>query len=765
MKTFLPIFLIVLVPTTLLYSQDTLKVPSEYSTIQGAINSSVNGDLVLIDEGVYYENINFTGKHITVASEFIIDGNISHIDNTIINGSQPAVPDFASVVFFSGGEDTTSVLTGLTLTGGKGTYDSGSRGGGGILMLAGGKICNNKIINNSVIIPGGTAGGGGIYASIVEPNKLILRDNIISGNLLDAESCAGAGIYYYSQTQNGILNNEITNNICDGDQFAVGGGIYCLTDLASSINFSIKGNIFSGNSVTTDLNSFSEGGGIFFDGNKSEFRNNLVTGNSAGFGGGISIFNITSDEDFTLHLAKVRSMKKLMRNNSAAPVYNPSQFPVDYTFINNTFVNNTAFNSGGAVQSTGIPVTFVNSIIWNNDAPLDPQISGTLTIEHSDIQGGWNGTGNINVDPLFADTVDFYLTPGSSPCIDAGNPETIFNDPEDPAHPGYALLPSLGSVRSDMGAYGGNPETTISNLFVHTPLFGEFLARILSAPYQDKQAIADSFVNSVSSFPYIEENTAYYIYTGTASSINASGDANGWDPAAFPMTKIEGTNFWYRGQVFEPDARLDYKFVLNGSSWILDPRNPRQVTGGYGPNSELPMPAYVYPPEIQYYPSIQHGTLHDTTFYSTNLNNSRTIRVYTPPGYPAPGVSYPVIVFHDGLEYTTLGFAPNILDYLISENKINPVIGIFVPPVNRNEEYAFSQREQFTSFIVDELMPYIDNRYNVSTDPAFRAMIGFSFGGHISTQICYNHPEEFGLCAPLSPAYWPNNREVLVQCN
>jgi enterochelin esterase family protein len=241
------------------------------------------------------------------------------------------------------------------------------------------------------------------------------------------------------------------------------------------------------------------------------------------------------------------------------------------------------------------------------------------------------------------------------------------------------------------------------------------------------------------------------------------GDANIWDGTLFPMTHIDGTAFWYRGQIFEPDARLDYKFVLNGSDWILDPRNLHQCVSGYGPNSELAMPDYVYPPEIKYNSGIPHGTFHDTVFYSINLSNSRTIRVYTPPSYnPSSSMRYPLILFHDGIEWTSLGYAKNILDNLISENKIDPIVAVFVPPVDRSNEYAFNQRFLFEDFIVEELMPYIRSRYKVRTDPLGNAMTGFSFGGLITTQICYNYPEVFGLCGPMSPAYWPNNQEVFA---
>jgi enterochelin esterase-like enzyme len=125
------------------------------------------------------------------------------------------------------------------------------------------------------------------------------------------------------------------------------------------------------------------------------------------------------------------------------------------------------------------------------------------------------------------------------------------------------------------------------------------------------------------------------------------------------------------------------------------------------------------------------------------------VRIYLPPGYDKQK-QYPVILFHDGLEYISLANVNNIVDYLISQQEIEPVIGIFVPPVEREAEYAGSKKDAFTAFIVEELMPVIDQKYAVSKDPRKRATLGASNGGNISLYIGMKHPESFGKIAAQS---------------
>lgn len=105
-----------------------------FRTIQHGINIASNGDTVLVYDGHYYEKISFLGKAITVASQFLTDGDTAHISNTIIDGDTLVlgVADTGSVVRFVNNEDSNSMLCGLTIQKGIGTVYGANRRGGGI---------------------------------------------------------------------------------------------------------------------------------------------------------------------------------------------------------------------------------------------------------------------------------------------------------------------------------------------------------------------------------------------------------------------------------------------------------------------------------------------------------------------------------------------------------------------------------------------------------------------------------------------------------
>jgi hypothetical protein len=132
---------------------------------------------------------------------------------------------------------------------------------------------------------------------------------------------------------------------------------------------------------------------------------------------------------------------------------------------NNTIVGNSVSGSGGGgfggrgggILVAGTTAIIRNNIVRENTQVLGGQIGitsgGVPVVSFSNIEGGYAGTGNVDTTAMFADS-SFYLLAGS-PCIDAGDSNSVFNDPEDLMNPGFALWPALGGLRNDMGAYGG----------------------------------------------------------------------------------------------------------------------------------------------------------------------------------------------------------------------------------------------------------------------------------------------------------------------
>jgi enterochelin esterase family protein len=172
------------------------------------------------------------------------------------------------------------------------------------------------------------------------------------------------------------------------------------------------------------------------------------------------------------------------------------------------------------------------------------------------------------------------------------------------------------------------------------------------------------------------------------------------------------------------------------------------------------MSGYVQPWEITYKPNIKHGTLIEDTIKSQIVNRTYKLKIFIPVEYfylPAP---LPTVYFQDGEDYLNLGYAKNVIDNILDSGKVVPFIGVFVQPNDRNEEYAYSLRNLYSRFFVEELVPYIDKTFRTIKNPAQRLVLGDSFGGNISALIAFNSPDVFGNCGQQSGAFWPNDYEV-----
>jgi hypothetical protein len=113
--------------------------------------------------------------------------------------------------------------------------------------------------------------------------------------------------------------------------------------------------------------------------------------------------------------------------------------------------------SCGGAWGAGIWTDFgsiKNTIVWGNGSYSSGQIHGSPTVEYSDVQSGWSGTGNIDADPLFVDAAegDYRLLPGS-PCIDRGDPTATAGGVDPWGNPRLLDGDLDGVMAVDMGAH------------------------------------------------------------------------------------------------------------------------------------------------------------------------------------------------------------------------------------------------------------------------------------------------------------------------
>jgi len=434
------------------------------------------------------------------------------LNNVIIRNNVASA--FGGGVFCYGGGIT---MTNVTVTGNQNM--GGGQGGGMMLAGAEGTLDNMTITNNTA----NGAHGGGIWTNSSGDDEpgWVMTNSLISGNHAD---WLGGGITF-AWSHPTVINSVITENT----SYWGGGGV-------SGINsgFRLEGTTISDNWT------YSGGGGIFAFGpletaDPPVIEDCMITGNETGDGDGGGIL-------FTNNLDPVINSTFVVNNHASGYIGGIDVVNTSGTISNVTVSGNTSGNGGGIGISDNANVDITNSIVWENTSTEVMVLNASVNVTYSDIQGGYDGVGNINVNPLFVNTspafpMDYGLQL-DSPCIDAGTADLDQDGTDD-------ITDYLGAA-PDMGA-----SETLNFGLTNFALESSFVAAVSGSMLISADIFGDIVADQVTA--KIKDVT-----TGELSEIELTESAGTWSGSWSPQTE---SFFSVDMEMSNSDESLSYENV------------------------------------------------------------------------------------------------------------------------------------------------------------------------------------------------------------
>jgi parallel beta-helix repeat protein len=378
-----------------------------------------------------------------------LDGNDVDVNNPWYLNDEPTRAENSYHVVTGSGTDGTAVLDGFTTTGGNANGDGEDQDvGGGMYNKAGSPTVTNCIFSDNSI--GSEGCGGGMYNYNSSPTVANCTFSKNAGCLCFT---SGGGMYNYNSGPNvvnctfsgnhatrggGMMNNygsspTVTNCIFS-DNMGEGMKNYYSDPHITNCTFSGNGdggmdNSDSSPTVTNCIFSDTEWGSGMYNGGGSPMVSNC-TFSSNQLGG---MYNSGSSPTVT-NCTFSGNLVSGMDNFESSPMVS-----------NCTFSGNT---DSGMYNFNMCNPTVTNCIFWGDEI-IDAYLSSSI-VTYSDVQGGWAGAGGNNIDanPCFVDADnadpnlrDYRLKPGS-PCIDAGDNNSVPADSADLDNDGNAVEPT-----------------------------------------------------------------------------------------------------------------------------------------------------------------------------------------------------------------------------------------------------------------------------------------------------------------------------------
>ena len=443
-----------------------------YRTIQGALGHTAADNTIKVAQGTYAENVELPylfgvlllggfkggspGDYAADLGGDFVTRSTDHVTQATIIQSPSRTTPVVAFENWAPLSAMTVAVDGFTLTGGS----------NGIRAIGKGTIdffiSQNLATDNGTLVAGPEATGGGIR---VDGLNLVAQNNVLTYN----QSGFGGGFYIASGENTFLVQgNVVENNGCGGDM----GGGGCLEGQGL-----FTWNVIRSNQANLLL-TYGQGGGMSAGGGPLELSHNIYSNNASNSGGAGILLYYTAANIVLRH-------ELVYRNHNISAYGGAGIFVQDIAIATFDHCTITGNNSPGE-EGNGLMVygsaQVSNSIIWGNSGNQLFNGNNSLTMTYSDSQA-YPGTGNLSVDPLFADPAedDYHLkskrgrwNPATSqwvtdavhsPCIDKGNPTAAFDQE-----------PIPNRRRTNMGVYGNTPEASKSQ----AALWGMFQALLLA---------------------------------------------------------------------------------------------------------------------------------------------------------------------------------------------------------------------------------------------------------------------------------------------
>jgi hypothetical protein len=334
---------------------------------------------------------------------------------------------------------------------------------------------NNILLNCMFIENTSVATGGGLH---IVGDNLLLRDCSFIENYCENNS----GYYYYSDISTGggahiggdgntVIGCIFEDNyIYLQDYYYSGMGAFGGGASATGEDFTMADCSFDRNWIwiSSNSNSVGIGGALALEIEGGVINNCTFTSNSASsqytyHAGGGAVFWV--GPEFTIsNCVFWDNYEGAISNMAMLSSYTNASLDI----INSTFYGNHTQSSTGIINTTGdlTTVNIQNCVLWNEGAIEISANDAQVTASYSNVQGGYEGIGNIDANPLFLNGAggDFRLQ-SESPCINAGNPEGV--PPAPPRDIMGTLRPQ--SDRVDMGAYEYDATTPQAEIYLLSP--------------------------------------------------------------------------------------------------------------------------------------------------------------------------------------------------------------------------------------------------------------------------------------------------------